>query len=128
MPRLNPSYRAISGWVENQNRSGKDISMIVGAVTYNGDKYHNASLFLEPDVSSADTLNGGEAMVTLQPEYYHKSKLVVLAESNPFRSGPFKFMDKLVRNLAGGIGDYQPQDYRTVFEADNGVKIGTAIC
>ena len=128
MPRLNPSYRAISGWVEKQKRDGKDVSMIVGAVTYNGEKYHNASLFLEPQISYADTLNGGEAMVTLEPEYYHKSKLVVLAESNPFRSGPFKFMDKLVRNLAGGIGDYQPQDYRTVFEEDNGVKIGTAIC
>ncbi len=136
-PYLNPGYRTISGWLEKETLDGKDISMIVGAVTYRGEKYHNASLFMQPQVVEVEEVNGNDeaplevsptAKVQLVPEYYHKSKLVVLAESNPFRSGPFKFMDKLVKNLAGGIGDYQPQEYRTVFNADNGVKIGTAIC
>ena len=62
------------------------------------------------------------------PDYYHKSKLVVLAESNPFKNGPFKFMDKLVSGIAGGIGDFGTQPNRSVFEAPGGVKIGTAIC
>ncbi|MBO5920177.1 MAG: apolipoprotein N-acyltransferase [Bacteroidales bacterium] len=118
-PQRNPSYKAIANWVKGENLSGKELSMIVGAVTYNGDKYHNASIFME----AAD-----DSTASVVPQYYHKSKLVVLAESNPFRSGPFKFMDQLVRNMAGGIGDYQPQDIRDVFETSHGVKVGTAIC
>ena len=125
-PDRNPGYKAIANWVKQENLAGKELSMIVGAVTYNGDKYHNASIFMEPDIVAGDSCTASQ--VTLVPEYYHKSKLVVLAESNPFRSGPFKFMDKLVGNLAGGIGDYQPQDTRDVFETSHGVKVGTAIC
>jgi apolipoprotein N-acyltransferase len=64
----------------------------------------------------------------MNPQYYHKSKLVVLAESNPFKNGPFKFMDKLVSGMAGGIGDFGTQPERTVFETKGGVKLGTAIC
>ncbi len=129
-PQRNPSYKAIANWVKHENLSGKELSMIVGAVTYNGDKYHNASIFMEPCAVAADSsgARAGVEQMILTPQYYHKSKLVVLAESNPFRSGPFKFMDKLVRNVAGGIGDYQTQDTRDVFETSHGVKVGTAIC
>ena len=129
-PDRNPSYKAIANWVKRENMEGKELSMIVGAVTYNGEKYHNASIFMEPQTVEGDSgaAVSGETQMTLTPQYYHKSKLVVLAESNPFRSGPFKFMDQLVRNMAGGIGDYQPQDTRDVFETSHGVKVGTAIC
>jgi apolipoprotein N-acyltransferase len=118
-PHLNPGYREISGWLADETMDGKDVDVVVGAVSYNGDAYYNTAVYLAPQKDSA---------VTINPQYYHKSKLVVLAESNPFKNGPFKFMDKLVSGMAGGIGDFGTQPQRTVFEAGNGVKLGTAIC
>ena len=118
-PWRNPAYRDIAAWVQKENLAGKDISMVVGAVTYNGDAYYNSSVFIEPAQDST---------AAIIPEYYHKSKLVVLAESNPFKNGPFKFMDKLVQNMVGGIGDFATQPERTLFETNGGVKLGTAIC
>lgn len=119
-PWLNPSYREISTWAQDENQNGKELDMIVGAVSYNGkDEYFNTAVFMSPQ---------GDSTITVQPEYYHKSKLVVLAESNPFKNGPFKFMDKLVSGMAGGIGDFGTQPYRSIFETPHGVKMGTAIC
>ena len=118
-PHLNPGYREIAGWLASKTLDGKDIDMIVGAVSYNGDDYYNTAIHMDPQIS---------ATVLMNPKYYHKSKLVVLAESNPFKNGPFKFMDKLVSGMAGGIGDFGTQPERTVFETKGGVKLGTAIC
>ena len=118
-PWRNPAYRDIAAWVQKENLAGNDISMIVGAVSYNADAYYNSAVFIQPQKDS---------LATIIPEYYHKSKLVVLAESNPFKNGPFKFMDKLVKNMVGGIGDFGTQPDRTVFETHDGVKFGTAIC
>ncbi len=118
-PSKNPAYRRIAGWVAEETYNGKDVDMIVGAVSYSGDDYFNAATFLSPCEDS---------IVTIEPEFYHKSKLVVLAESNPFKNGPFKFMGKLVSGIAGGIGDFGTQPDREVFETEGGVKIGTAIC
>lgn len=61
-------------------------------------------------------------------EFYHKSKLVILAESNPFAKGPLKFIDKLVSGMVGGIGNFGTQPERSIFMAPDSVKIGTAIC
>ena len=118
-PMRNPAYRDISGWVRYENETGKDLSMVVGAVTYRGDDYFNAATFISPR---------GDSSVNFTAEFYHKSKLVVLAECNPFKNGPFKFMEKLVSGLAGGIGDFGTQPNRSVFETSKGVKLGTAIC
>ncbi len=119
-PWLNPSYREISSWIQDENQNGKELDMVVGAVSYNSkDEYFNTAIFMAPQ---------GDSVITIHPEYYHKSKLVVLAESNPFKNGPFKFMDKLVSGMAGGIGDFGTQPDRTVFETKGGVKLGTAIC
>lgn len=118
-PRLNPAYKEIAGWVERENLSGRRTDMIVGAVSYNGYDYFNSAVYMAPV---------GDSAVAIRPEYYHKSKLVVLAESNPFKNGPFKFMDKLVSGMAGGIGDFGTQEERSVFQTREGVKIGTAIC
>lgn len=119
-PWLNPSYREISSWIQDENQNGKELDMVVGAVSYNSkDEYFNTAVFMAPQ---------GDSVITIHPEYYHKSKLVVLAESNPFKNGPFKFMDKLVSGMAGGIGDFGTQPDRTVFETKGGVKLGTAIC
>ncbi len=118
-PWRNPSYKDISAWVQNENSNGKDVSMVVGAVSYNGDDYYNSSVFMA---------SANDSATAIVPEYYHKSKLVVLAESNPFKNGPFKFMDKLVKNMVGGIGDFGTQPERSIFQTDGGVKLGTAIC
>ncbi len=118
-PLLNPAYRSIAGWVTRENLSGRKTDMIVGAVGYRGEEYFNSAVFMAPQ---------GDSAMAVVPDYYHKSKLVVLAESNPFKNGPFKFMDKLVSGIAGGIGDFGTQPNRSVFEASGGVKIGTAIC
>lgn len=120
-PTINPCYNRITSWLAQENEQGADVNMILGAVTYNSaNRYFNSSIFIAP--KQQDTV------ITFNPEYYHKSKLVVLAESNPFKNGPFKFMDKLVSNLAGGIGDFGTQEERSVFETSNGAVIGTAIC
>ena len=118
-PLLNPAYRSIAGWVTRENLSGRKTDMIVGAVGYRGEEYFNSAVFVAPQ---------GDSAMAVVPDYYHKSKLVVLAESNPFKNGPFKFMDKLVSGIAGGIGDFGTQPNRSVFEVPGGVKIGTAIC
>ena len=118
-PLLNPAYRSIAGWVTRENLSGRKTDMIVGAVGYRGEEYFNSAVFMAPQ---------GDSAMAVVPDYYHKSKLVVLAESNPFKKGPFKFMDKLVSGIAGGIGDFGTQPNRSVFETPGGVKIGTAIC
>ena len=118
-PMLNPAYRSIAGWVADENLSGRKTDMIVGAVGYRGEEYFNSAVFMAPQ---------GDSAMAVVPDYYHKSKLVVLAESNPFKNGPFKFMDKLVSGIAGGIGDFGTQPNRSVFEAPGSVKIGTAIC
>ena len=61
-----------------------------------------------------------------KPAFYHKSKLVVGAENNPFQTmfgetfGTFIFKD-----LMGSLGR---QDTRDVFENKNGIKIAPAIC
>ncbi len=118
-PMLNPAYRSIAGWVADENMSGRKTDMIVGAVGYLGEECFNSAVFMAPQ---------GDSAMAVVPDYYHKSKLVVLAESNPFKKGPFKFMDKLVSGIAGGIGDFGTQPNRSVFETPGGVKIGTAIC
>ena len=61
-----------------------------------------------------------------KPAFYHKSKLVVGAENNPFQSmfggafGTFIFKD-----LMGSLGT---QEKRDVFIDRNGIKIAPAIC
>lgn len=119
-PLINPAYRDICSWLQDNNMSGRHLDMVVGSVSYNNnDEYFNTAIFMTPQ---------SDIPAIIAPKYYHKSKLVVLAESNPFKNGPFKFMDKLVSGMAGGIGDFGTQPYRTVFETANGVKLGTAIC
>lgn len=59
--------------------------------------------------------------------FYHKSKLVVLVESTPYKK-LFGFMKRLNIDLGGAMGDFAPQLRREVFVTEDSVKIGTAIC
>ncbi len=60
-------------------------------------------------------------------EFYHKSKLVVLVESTPYRK-LFNLMSKFEIDLGGAMGSYAPQKEREVFVTPDSVVIGTAIC
>lgn len=60
-------------------------------------------------------------------QFYHKSKLVVMVESTPYK-GLFNFMSRFAIDLGGAMGSYAPQQYREIFTTTDSVKIGTAIC
>ena len=132
-PARNKSYNKFNNFVETHSDSLRDVSFIVGAVTIM--EYMQAN---QPNITSRkmpggwyDNYNSAimltKADSVVKTDFYHKSKLVILAESNPFLSGPFKFMDKLVYDIAGGVGNFGTQKDRGVFEFGLG-KAGTAIC
>ena len=60
-------------------------------------------------------------------DFYHKSKLVVVVESTPYKK-LFRFMSKASIDLGGNMGHFGTQPERTVFTTPDSVKIGTAIC
>lgn len=60
--------------------------------------------------------------------FYHKSKLVVLVESTPYKKLLRSFMERFSIDLGGAMGSFAPQAEREVFMTDDSVKIGTAIC
>lgn len=60
-------------------------------------------------------------------DFYHKSKLVVLVESTPYKR-LFRLMSKFSIDLGGSMGSFAPQKEREVFVTEDSVKIGTAIC
>ncbi len=59
--------------------------------------------------------------------YYHKSKLVILAESTPVVNGK-NVMKSFGIDLGGQIGSFATQPYRTVFKSSDETICGTAIC
>ena len=60
-------------------------------------------------------------------DFYHKSKLVIMAETYPIFRGKV-VLQKLGIDLGGGYGSFAKQSERTVFTTSDGTKIGTAIC
>lgn len=137
MPQVNASFSRFYQIINEYNAvdslgRGRNINMILGAVT---DKIYNSpasptetATNIEPDMWY-DRFNAAVFMDSRgNYDFYHKSKLVILAESNPFKKGPFKFIDKLVSGMAGGIGNFGTQPQRSIFTTPDSVKIGTAIC
>ncbi len=60
---------------------------------------------------------------------YHKSKLVVAAETMPFRSVLQPLLGKIIVDLGGMTGSHGTQTERTVFTSSNGkAKAATIIC
>lgn len=108
--------RTLVSIADNLKRKEVSIDLLLGAVTEGKDERYNSAIFL-PAESAVEEV-----------EFYHKSKLVILAESNPFISGPFKFMDKLVSDIAGGIGNFGTQKSRSLFSSKNTPEFGSAIC
>ncbi|MEG2849078.1 MAG: apolipoprotein N-acyltransferase, partial [Bacteroidales bacterium] len=144
-PLLNTSLSNFYNIIKDYNSldsigNGSNVNMIIGAVTY---KMYSSSI--DPTETATnigdnkwyDQFNTAIFMDSRGAyNFYHKSKLVILAESNPFRKGPLKFIDKLVSGMAGGIGNFGTQPQRSIFitpnssdnAKKNSVKMGTAIC
>ena len=61
-------------------------------------------------------------------DFYHKSKLVILAETVPY-IGKTSVLGSLGLDLGGGFGNFGTQSYRGLFTAsDCRIKIGSAVC
>ena len=112
-PLENSSFRRIYDFATNRR-----VDYIVGGVTYS----------IDATASKRNTHNTA-AMIFREGtiEYYHKSKLVIMAESTPF-VGIFKPLEKFAIDLGGSVGSFTIQKERSIFSTSNGVKIGTAIC
>lgn len=132
-PGGNNNFVKFSNFVKEKSDSLRKADFIVGAVTCL--EYHQQE---QPTITSRKMPGGWydnfntAIMLTkrdsvVSSEFYHKSKLVILAESNPFLQGPFKFMGSLVYDIAGGVGNFGTQPEREVFNF-SGNKAGTAIC
>ena len=112
-PLENSSFRRIYDFATNRG-----VDYIVGGVTYSID-----------ETASKRNTHNTAAMIFREGsiEYYHKSKLVIMAESTPF-VGIFKPLEKFAIDLGGSVGSFTTQKERSIFSTSNGVKIGTAIC
>lgn len=112
-PLENSSFRRIYDFATNRR-----VDYIVGGVTYS----------IDATASKRNTHNTA-AMIFREGtiEYYHKSKLVIMAESTPF-VGIFKPLEKFAIDLGGSVGSFTTQKERSIFATSNGIKIGTAIC
>lgn len=62
-----------------------------------------------------------------QTEFYHKNKLVILAESIPIINGKSVFKS-LGIDLGGAVGSFGKDKVATVFTTHDDVMLGTAIC
>ena len=112
-PLENSSFRRIYDFATNRG-----VDYIVGGVTYSID-----------ETAAKRNTHNTAAMIFREGaiEYYHKSKLVIMAESTPF-VGIFKPLEKFAIDLGGSVGSFTTQKERSIFSTSNGVKIGTAIC
>ena len=108
----------------------KGTNFIFGAVTYrfyhtlekptvtarpNGDSWY--------DVFNTAISAGSNSSL----DFYHKSKLVIMAETVPYINGKSVF-SSLGLDLGGGFGNFGKQESRSVFDLGDGVKAGTAVC
>ena len=145
-PFANGSFAGLFALVKDFNRlesvpGAGNINMILGAVTtvvydppYGKD---SKGAVIPPTVTARENKLTGtlydrfNTAVFLSSDgkydFYHKSKLVVVVESTPYKK-LFKFMGKVAIDLGGNMGHFGTQDERTVFTTPDSVKIGAAIC
>ena len=125
-PHGNSSFNRFGAFAKERS-----LSLIIGAVT---DTFYNAQARPTPtarhlggerwyDRCNSAVFFGSDGRY----EFYHKSKLVVLVESTPYKR-LFKFVSKFNIDLGGAMGDFAPQSEREIFVTTDSVKIGTAIC
>ena len=141
-PYMHYSFNSFADFLADYNsREGNNLNMIIGAVTddyYYGYNERDKSGKPIPPTESARYNERGEVWydrantaIFLNSkggyEFYHKSKLVVLVESTPYKKF-FNLLSHFAIDLGGAIGSYATQAEREVFVTDDSVKIGTAIC
>ena len=108
-----------------------NVNFIYGAVTQKTTmsriRPNPYASYISPSVwlnsYNSAVFNNSEGEISI----YHKSKLVILAESVPIINDKPVF-ESFGIDLGGGIGNFTPQSYRTLFKTKEGVIIGTAIC
>lgn len=141
MPYRTPSFVTFREYVERCNEGGGNYNMIIGAVT--DDIYYDYNVvdkdgrpvpptesarYIEHDNLWYDRANTAMFLDAEGGyEFYHKSKLVVLVESTPYKK-LFNLMSRFSIDLGGAIGSYATQEEREVFVTPDSVKIGTAVC
>ena len=111
---------------------------VFGAITikyYPWDRYPGSTEHQAPTLTARkqpgywfDTFNASLILdVDGNHEIFHKSKLVPFAEFVPFPKLIARFSE-LAINLGGTFSSYGTQDEVSVFTANDGTRIGTAIC
>ena len=139
-PDSNKTYRAFKNFSISHN-----VNFIWGAVTqffytptnHNGLPEMNGELGSDAPSPTATNIAGAlwydtyNSSVYNNPnglyDFYHKSKLVIMAETYPVFRGKIIFR-RLGIDLGGGYGSFGKQLRRSVFTTSDGTKIGTAIC
>lgn len=141
VPYQNHSFVTFREYIDRCNSNGGNFNMIIGAVTddyyYGYDRKDDDGKPLPPSESARYIANGNlwydrsNTALFLDSqggyEFYHKSKLVVLVESVPYKK-LFNLMSHFSIDLGGAMGSYATQKEREVFATEDSVKIGTAIC
>ena len=125
-PHSNKSVKRYNEFVQTHN-----LNFLYGAVTQlssvsmrQPSPYsRNAGLNFWINVFNSAVLNTTDGRVY----FYHKSKLVILAESVPVINKKPVF-ESLGIDLGGEIGNFTPQKYRYVFKTQDEILFGTAIC
>ena len=133
-PFANESFCRFKEELANMNcKYGSTASMIFGAVTdyiYYG---HGAVAPSEtareiPGLEWYDRYNTAVFLSSNgEHDFYHKSKLVILVESTPFK-GLMKFLKRFEIDLGGMLGSFGKSPDAEVFILPDSVKVGTAIC
>src|SRR5574344_10820 len=139
-PDSNKTYKAFKNFSLSHN-----VNFIWGAVTQffyapnnqsgmfemNGELGNDAPSPTATNVAGALWYDNYNTAVFNNPngnyDFYHKSKLVIMAESYPiFRNKVI--LQKFGIDMGGSYGSFGKQAERTVFTTSDGTKIGTAIC
>lgn len=125
-PHAHTTVRRMKEFVDGN----KNVNFIVGLISLKRFYTRNAPTLTAKKGGGFwyDTYNASMLMdSTGRCDFFHKSKLVVLTEFIPYPKllAP---INKLAIELGGATGSYGTQPEVTIFTANNGVKIGTAIC
>lgn len=125
-PRNNKTVSLLIDFAKSNN-----VNILYGAITENKVIQRNKPNANSKKIGPDYWLNTYNSAVFTSSEgilkFYHKSKLVILAESVPI-IGDKPIFESLGIDLGGGIGNFTPQEGRTVFKTKDATMFGSAIC
>lgn len=125
-PDASPTIKKIEGFISDYPQT----NFIVGAISIKNFYTKNRPTITAKKRGNSwfDTYNASLIVDTSGvKDFFHKSKLVVLVEYIPYPKllAP---INKLAINLGGAMSSYATQPEVTIFTANDGTKVGTAIC